>query len=208
LEVRNKMDVVRYALAVVAGYLLGSFPTGYIVARGLKGVDPRQHGSGRTGGTNILRSAGKQAALLTVIGDFAKGLLPVLLARSLVGTDVAAVLAGLAAVLGHNRSIFLRFGGGAGSMTNVGVVTALAPHVVPFMAVAGIATAVVSRTASIASIATAVMMLVATVVSFLLALSPPAVMAYGVLACALIIFELRPNIERLRNGTERRVENY
>jgi glycerol-3-phosphate acyltransferase PlsY len=202
------MDVVRYALAVVAGYLLGSFPTGYIVARGLKGVDPRQHGSGRTGGTNILRSAGKQAALLTVIGDFAKGLLPVLLARSLVGTDVAAVLAGLAAVLGHNRSIFLRFGGGAGSMTNVGVVTALAPHVVPFMAVAGIATAVISRTASIASIATAVMMLVATVVSFLLALSPPAVMAYGVLACALIIFELRPNIERLRNGTERRVENY
>ncbi len=202
------MDVVRFALVVIAGYLLGSFPTGYIVARGLKGVDPRQHGSGRTGGTNILRSAGRQAALLTVIGDFTKGLLPVLLARSLVGTDVAAVLAGLAAVLGHNRSIFLRFGGGAGSMTNVGVVTALAPHVVPFMAIAGIGTAVVSRTASIASIATAVVMLVATVASFLLALSPPAVMAYGVLACALIILELRPNIERLRNGTERRVENY
>lgn len=202
------MDVVRYALVVVAGYLLGSFPTGYIVARGLKGVDPRQHGSGRTGGTNILRSAGRQAALLTVIGDFLKGLLPVLLARAVVGTDVAAVLAGLAAVLGHNRSVFLRFGGGAGSMTNVGVVTALAPHVVPFMAIAGIGTAVVSRTASIASIATAVMMLVATVVSFLLALSPPAVVAYGVLSCALIIFELRPNIARLRNGTERRVENY
>ena len=107
------MEILRYAAVIVLGYLLGSFPTGYLVAWLWKGVDPRQHGSGRTGGTNILRAAGKEAALLTVIGDLLKGALAVLVARTLVGTDSAVVMAGLAAVLGHNRSIFLRFRGGA-----------------------------------------------------------------------------------------------
>src|SRR4030042_5610079 len=142
-----------YAIAVtVIGYLLGSFPTGYLLAR-LKGVDPRQAGSGRTGGTNILRTAGKVPALLTVVGDLLKGALAVWIARALAGSDAAAVLAGLAAVLGHNHSIFLGLRGGAGSMTNVGVVLALAPQVVPLIAVAGIGVAIIWRTASLASIA-------------------------------------------------------
>jgi glycerol-3-phosphate acyltransferase PlsY len=202
------MQAVRFVAVVLLGYLMGSFPTGYLAARLLRGIDPRRHGSGRTGGTNILRSAGKGAALVTVVGDFMKGLLPVLLARSLVGTDAAAVATGLAAVLGHNRSIFLRFGGGAGSMTNAGVVMALAPHVVPFMAVAAFIAARLSRIAAVTSIAAAAVMAVAMAVSFLLSLSPPAVVAYGVLAFALIMFELRPNIQRLRSGTERRVDVY
>ncbi len=202
------MDVVRYVLVAVAGYLLGSFPTGVIVARGLKGVDPRQFGSGRTGGTNILRSAGKPAAVLTVIGDFAKGLLPVLLARAVVGTEAAAVVAGLAAVLGHNHSIFLGFHGGAGSMTNAGAVAGLAPHVVLFMAAAAFVAGRLSRIASVTSMIVAATMAVALAISYLLSLSPPAYVVYGLLACALIVFELRPNIDRLRNGTERRVENY
>ena len=202
------MEILRYAGVIVLGYLLGSFPTGYLVARTWKGVDPRQHGSGRTGGTNILRAAGKEAALLTVIGDLLKGALAVLVARTLVGTDSAVVVAGLAAVLGHNRSIFLHFRGGAGSMTNVGVVLAMAPHVVPFMAVAALVAALLSRIASVASIAAATIMVVALAGSFFLSLTSAAYVVYGVLACALIIFELRPNIERLRSGSERRVEHY
>ena len=202
------MEILRYAAVIVLGYLVGSFPTGYLVARMWKGVDPRRHGSGRTGGTNILRAAGKKAALLTVIGDLSKGALAVLLARTVVGTDSAAVLAGLAAVLGHNRSVFLEFRGGAGSMTNVGVVLAMAPHVVPFMAAAALVAALLSRIASVASIASATVMVAALVASFFLSLTPPAYVVYGVLACALIIFELRPNIERLRSGSERRVGHY
>jgi len=202
------MEILRYAAVIVLGYLVGSFPTGYLVARTWKGVDPRQHGSGRTGGTNILRAAGKEAALLTIIGDLSKGALAVLVARTLVGTDGAVVVAGLAAVLGHNRSIFLRFRGGAGSMTNVGVVLAMAPHVVPFMAVAALVAALLSRIASVASIAAATIMVVALAGSFFLSLTSAAYVVYGVLACALIIFELRPNIERLRSGSERRVEHY
>ena len=201
------MRIVHIAVTLL-GYLVGAFPTGYLVARLWKGVDPRQHGSGRTGATNVLRAAGRWPALLTVFGDLIKGLLSVLLARVLVGTDSAVVLAGLAAVLGHNRSVFLGFGGGAGSMTNAGVVLALAPHVVPFMAIAAFITALRTRTASLVSIAAAVTMLVAFVISFFLSLVPVAYVIYSVLACALIFFELKPNIERLLSGSERRVEHY
>lgn len=202
------MELVKYAGTLVAAYLIGSFPTGYLVARWFKGVDPRQHGSGRTGGTNILRTAGKGAALVTVAGDLLKGAVAVLLARAWMGTQLSMVLAGLAAVLGHNHSIFLRFRGGAGAMTNAGVVLALAPHVVVFMAAAAFIAAKLSRMASVGSIASVVAMVIVMLASFLLSQTPLAYVVYGVLACALILLELRPNIERLLSGTERRVENY
>ncbi len=202
------MEVLRYVVVTVLGYLVGSFPTGYLIARLWKGVDPRQYGSGRTGGTNVLRAAGKGAALLTVLSDVLKGVVAILLARVLVGADGVVVVAGLAAVLGHNRSIFLGFHGGAGSMTNAGVVLVLAPHVVPVMAAAAFVAALLSRTASLSSIAAAVAMVVALVISFFLSFTPIAHVVYGVLACVLILFELRPNIERLLSGSERRVEHY
>ncbi len=198
----------KYAAIVIAAYLIGSFPTGYLMARWFKGVDPRQHGSGRTGGTNILRTAGKGAALATVAGDLLKGVVAVLVARAWPGTQLGMVLAGLAAVLGHNRSIFLRFRGGAGAMTNAGVVLALAPHVVPFMLAAAFIAARVSRMASVTTIASIAAMVVVMLASFLLAVTPMAYVLYGVLACALILLELRPNLRRLATGSERRVENY
>lgn len=208
VEVIDPMELGKYAGTLIAAYLVGSFPTGYLVARCFKGIDPRQYGSGRTGGTNILRTAGKGAALATVAGDLLKGVIAVLLARAWLGTQLAVVVAGLGAVLGHNRSIFLRFHGGAGAMTNAGVVLALAPHVVPVMAAAAFIAAKLSRTASVTSIASVVAMVVAMLASFLLSLTPVAYVMYGILACALILLELRPNIQRLLAGSERRVENY
>ncbi len=202
------MEILGYAGVAIVAYVLGSFPTGYLCARWLKGVDPREHGSGRTGGTNILRSAGKGAALLTVLGDLAKGALAVMLARIWPGTDAAVVVAGLAAVLGHNHSLFLRFRGGAGSATNFGVVLAMVPLVAPVVLAAAVVTALLSRMASLASVAAAVAMVLALLVSFWLSYSPAAYVIYGLLACAMIIYELRPNIQRLRTGSERRVEHY
>ncbi len=208
MEAEYTVEVVQYSAVALVGYFVGSFPTGYLVARGLKGVDPRQHGSGRTGGTNVLRSAGRGAALLTILGDLLKGILAVLVARWVAGTYVAAVVAGLAALLGHNRSIFLGFHGGAGSMTNAGVMLALAPHVVPFMLMGALVAALLSHTAAVVSITAATVMVIGLVLSFLLALTPTVYVLYGVLALALILFELRPNIARLRAGSERRVDNY
>jgi acyl phosphate:glycerol-3-phosphate acyltransferase len=201
------MGIVYTVAAAVIGYLLGSFPTGYLLAR-LKGVDPRQAGSGRTGGTNVLRTAGKVPALLTVIGDMLKGALAVWIARSLAGTDAAVVLAGLAAVVGHNHSVFLGFRGGAGSMTNVGVVLALAPQVVILIAVLGIGVGIITHTASLASIAAVVATLVGMVIAALVGWVPAIYVAYGIVVCAIILFELRSNIQRLRDGSDRPVMSY
>lgn len=202
------MQFVQFVVMTIVAYLLGSFPTGYLAARSFKGVDPRQHGSGRTGGTNILRTAGKGAALVTVTGDLLKGLLAVLLARFWIGTQVAEVIAGLAAVLGHNRSIFLGFRGGAGSMTNVGALLAMTPYVVPFVAVAAYIAGRATRVAALVSIAAAATSILVLSVGYLATFTPVAYLIYAVSAGLLILFELRPNLQRLSNGTERRVENY
>jgi len=202
------MRIWPYVGIAVVGYLCGAFPTGYLAARWLKGVDPRQHFSGRTGGTNVLRAAGKGAALLTVLGDGLKGALAVLLARWWLGTDVAVVVAGLAAVLGHNRSVFLRFHGGAGAMTNAGVAAAFSPWVLPFVGLAALIAALRTRTASLVSITSAVTLVVTFLAAYLLRLLPLAYVVYSVVAFILILFELRPNLQRLRTHSERRVENY
>lgn len=202
------MLAVQFVVMTIVAYLIGSFPTGYLAARFFKGVDPRKHGSGRTGGTNILRTAGKGAALTTVVGDLLKGLLAVLLARLWIGTQAAEVAAGLAAVLGHNRSIFLGFRGGAGSMTNVGAILSMAPYVVPFVAIAAFVAARISRMASLVSIVAATTAILVLAISYLVAHTPLAYLVYGLLSGLLILFELRPNLHRLSNGTERRVENY
>ena len=144
------MLIVRYVLVTIVGYLIGSFPTGYLVARYWKGVDPRQGGSGRTGGTNVLRTAGKWAAIVTALGDVIKGATAMYVGRWLLNTDPALVLTGLAAVMGHNRSIFLGFRGGAGTSANIGVLLGWTPQVVPFVLVVGVLTAMKTHVACVA----------------------------------------------------------
>src|SRR6185369_1889715 len=106
---------------MLIAYLAGSIPVGVIVARLVGGPDPRSIGSGRTGGTNALRALGRKWAAVVVLGDLAKGALPVLLARILTnGDSLAEVLAAAAAVVGSARSVFVGFGGGRGVGTGVG----------------------------------------------------------------------------------------
>src|SRR2546430_2775575 len=100
-----------YLLLIVIGYLLGSIPTGQMVGTLAGGVDLRRYGSGKTGATNVLRTLGWGAAVVVLAGDLAKGIVAVLIARWLVrdpnAQPLAEVLAGLAAVVGHNWSIFI-----------------------------------------------------------------------------------------------------
>jgi acyl phosphate:glycerol-3-phosphate acyltransferase len=117
---------VKIILLSLAGFLIGSIPTGQIIARS-RGIDLQQTGSGNIGATNVLRTTGKLPALFTLVGDMAKGMAAVLLARYVgVGTWYEGII-GIIAVLGHNFSIFLNFRGGKGVATSLGVLLAYTP---------------------------------------------------------------------------------
>ena len=185
-------------LAILLGYSLGSIPFGYLFGR-LKGVDVRQYGSGRTGGTNVYRAAGTWVALLTGLFDVLKGVAAVLLARQFLGSEVAAALAGAFAVCGHNWSIFLGFRGGAGGGTGAGALLALNPLaglvIVPIFLVV----LFVGRYASIATLAVGIGALVVLPISYLLGApswlgfpTPPGHILFGLLVALWILISLRP----------------
>ncbi len=199
------MLLMQYAVVIIVGYLLGAIPFGYIVGR-LKGIDIRECGSGRTGGTNVLRSAGRLPAAVSITGDLAKGLVAVLLARALLGTELAASLAGIAAVVGHNWSVFIRFRGGAGTGTSMGGYFALAPILT---VVIGIFSAIIGfgllRYASVTSILICLLMSPAMLIGLLFFDQPVEHLAYALAVGSIVLFSHRPNIRRLWQGRERRL---
>ncbi len=210
------MIVLKAAVAALIGYLVGAIPVGLLVSR-LRGIDPREHGSGRTGGTNVYRATGSPAlALLTVTGDVLKGLLPVLLVEVVFPEQpIVLAIAGVAAIAGHNWSAYIRFGGGAGTMTNFGAMLGLSPLTALVMAAVGVVSFRLSRMASVASLAVAwgtlvMLVVVALFVShpspFLARVAPVGLILYGIGEAALVTWALRPNIRRLMRGEERRVE--
>ncbi len=119
-------------------YLLGSFPTAYLLGRLFKKIDIRESGSGNVGGMNILRTAGFLPGLLTIIIDIAKGALAIILALNWSSEPLVVFMAGLLVVLGHNYSVFLRYRGGKGLATGMGVFIALSPHTIPFVFLAAV----------------------------------------------------------------------
>jgi glycerol-3-phosphate acyltransferase PlsY len=199
------MEKVLLTLAAVAiAYLLGSFPSGFLMAR-LWGVNVLASGSGRTGGTNVLRSAGVVPAVLTGLLDVGKGVLAVWLAGVLTGSAVAQVLAGAAVVLGHNHSVFLRFRGGAGVGTSLG---ALAP--ICFFAALGLVVLLLlviftTRYASVGSLTVSTLMPIILLVLGLTGVLSLIYLGYGLAVWIIIVLSHRPNIRRLIAGTERRL---
>lgn len=197
--------MVYWLIPLIVGYLLGSIPVGFLVVRLTRGVDVRQVGSGRTGGTNVLRAAGWGAAVVTGLGDVLKGAAAVWVARALNGPPLMQALAGFAAVVGHNYSIFLGLRGGAGTAPSVGGAIALWPVggllAVPVL----LAVAFLTRYASVASISVALFLPLAFAVGAARGVIPWAYEAHGVLTAILILWALRPNIRRLARGEERRI---
>lgn len=199
------MDILPFIAASLLGYLIGSIPNGVFIAR-FYDADPRDVGSGRTGGTNVYRTAGPAAGVITALLDSFKGIVAVLAAQYLFPDLVlTASLAGLLAIVGHNWSIFLKFGGGAGTMTNLGALLTLSPLTFVLAGLTGLAALVTSRIASVGSLSVAWAALIVFVVRGFLGQSPPELIVYGVGEALIITWSLRPNIQRLLAGNERRI---
>lgn len=197
------MNYILALIAILVAYLFGSIPVGYLAAR-LYGVDVTASGSGRTGGTNVLRSAGPVAAALTVLGDILKGLIPVYLLAT-VAHPLVTALAATATVLGHNRSIFLRFRGGVGAGTAIGALAGLTFPGALIVAVCALVALAVSRYASVLSTSIAIASLIILIVFAMLNYTPYEYIISGVLSLLVMFNALRPNFARLRAGTERKI---
>ncbi len=199
------MAVGKTVAAWIAAYLIGSIPAGLFWAWVTKKVDVRQHGSGRTGGGNVWRTAGLGAAVLTVLSDALKGATAIFVARAMGLGAWAIALAGTLAVVGHNHSIFLKFHGGAGTMTSLGVIAAyswsgaLVVFVIPALLIVWL----VGHT-SVASIYIALVM----PLFFALRGDLPTALAFALPTMSLTLWSLRPNIRRLYRREERFIQPY
>ena len=200
-----------------AAFLFGSIPTGYVIAM-IKGVDLRKVGSGNIGATNVLRAMGKGAAIITLAGDVLKGVIPVLAVRyfypntgiqfsgqlvsiplQITDTRVAFEgVIGLAAILGHNFSIFLKFKGGKGVATSLGVALALSPHAALMAATAWLLTFRISGYSSLSGlVAFALFPFCIYIIDY-----SAEKIAIAVIIMALIFITHRGNIKRLITGKE------
>ena len=196
-------------VSAVFGYLLGSVPFAVIVSRAFRLADPRSFGSGNPGATNVLRSGSKAAALLTLIGDAAKGWLAMFIAARVMQSGIhpdgageaAVAVAGLAAFLGHVFPITLRFRGGKGVATALGVLLGFSGALAGITAGIWLAVVAVTRYSSLAALVAAV---AAPVVSWWLLGNAEITLTVAVM-CAVLIYRHKSNIRKLLAGSEGRI---
>jgi glycerol-3-phosphate acyltransferase PlsY len=198
----------RWAGLLAASYLLGSVSFSLVVVWALRRIDLRTLGSGNAGATNVLRASGRWPALLVLLLDIGKGVVPVRVAQQLGAPAEVAAGAGLAAIVGHVFPVFFGFRGGKGVATASGVFLALVPLAAGSALVVFVALVAATRYVSLGSIAAAatVPLLAAAYARF--GLAPPltpVTLALLVSAAATVLFRHRANLARLRAGTERRL---
>ncbi len=203
------MNWFLYSIGIGGGYLLGSVPTGYLVARA-RGVDIRKYGSGNIGATNVFRALGKAAGTFVLLVDAVKGAvaagaLPMLLMRFAesgdgVSPESLSIAAGVAAILGHNYTCWLRFKGGKGIATSAGVLLVLMPKGLGLALATWLVVFLGWRYVSLASIVAAAVL---PLLVWLTGASPTMVGIAFILG-ALAVYKHRSNLQRLRAGTESR----
>lgn len=192
-------------IVFVTAYLIGSIPTGYIIVKAFTGQDIRTIGSGSTGATNVKRVMGKKWFFITLLLDAFKGALPVILAKlfatTFTGIGLLPVVAAIAVILGHSRSIFLKFTGGKSVASGVGTILALNWQVGLMIALIWSIITYASKYVSLGSI-------VALAISPVLmwwCKAPAAYIGYCALAAVYVIWLHRSNIQRLIKGEENKV---
>lgn len=198
-------NIIQILIAVIGAYLVGSIPTGYIIVKLFTGQDIRQVGSGSTGATNVKRVMGKKWFFIVMLLDAFKGALPVILAKvfatAFTGIGLLPVLAAVAAILGHSKSIYLKFTGGKSVATGVGTIIALNWQVgLIIAAVWGLIT-YFSKYVSLGSI---IALAISPILMWRLNM-PISYVVYCALGALYIIWLHRENIIRLINGNENKV---
>jgi acyl phosphate:glycerol-3-phosphate acyltransferase len=188
-------------LLLIAAYLFGSFPTGFLACKWLKGIDIRSVGSGSTGATNVLRTLGKPAGISVFTIDVLKGVAAILLARYVNAPDWLVVLVGLVGILGHSKPVWLGFKGGKSVAISLGVLLAMDWRVGLGAFGLFLISILITRIVSISSIAAA-----AGVVGVMLAfqLTLPYLL-FAVLGSAYVVWLHRANIRRVMAGTEPKI---
>jgi glycerol-3-phosphate acyltransferase PlsY len=204
--------VAKSALIAVLSYLIGSFPAGYLAGR-IAGVDIRTVGSGNVGATNVLRALGKRFGYPVFLIDFGKGVVAVILSRLIAKSggsnentiELAGMLSGICAVVGHSFPLWLKFRGGKGVATSIGVLFALMPLAAAIMCIVWIATFEITRYVSLASVMAAVSLPISFAgMLFLNRLNTPVLLYFSLCLAAVIVIRHRSNLSRLAKGTEPR----
>lgn len=188
-----------YVLILFA-FIMGSIPVGLIIAK-IKGVDLRKVGSGNIGATNVLRAMGKGPAIITLLGDMFKGFIPVYLSTYLLDDTFIRGITGLFAILGHDFSLFLRFRGGKGVATSIGVLLAYSPIVAILTILLWIIVVFLSRYSSMGAI---VSFLLLPLNTYILDHSYDK-LTISTLMTLLLLFKHRDNIGRLLSGKEPKI---
>ena len=190
-----------YLITPLAAYLLGSVSSAILISRLLGLPDPRTEGSRNPGATNVLRLGSKPGAVLTLVGDIAKGVLPVVAARWILDEPVLLTLAALGAFLGHLFPVYFRFEGGKGVATALGVLAAIDWQLASILIATWLVVAAVFRYSSLAALVTAA---AAPIYLFWLT-GEPVFVALGVVLAALLFFRHSENIRRLLCGNESKI---
>ena len=190
-----------YLLMSVLSYLVGSIPSGLILGKLFWHTDLRKYGSHNIGATNAWRTLGKVPGIIVFLADSLKGQAGVLLGLSLVGTPLAAVIGGLLAIIGHSFSIFLRFRGGKGVATSLGVLTMLMGNVTLIVFALWFTIVYMTRYVSLGSVVAGVL----TPILAALFAYPMEYIVFTVIAAFLVIVRHHENIKRLMDGTENKI---
>jgi glycerol-3-phosphate acyltransferase PlsY len=204
--------VAKSALIAVLSYVIGSFPAGYLAGR-IAGVDIRTVGSGNVGATNVLRALGKRFGYPVFLIDFGKGAVAVILSRLIAKSggsnentiELAGMLSGICAVVGHSFPLWLKFRGGKGVATSIGVLFALMPLAAAIVCIVWVVTFEIGRYVSLASVIAAIALPISVAVMFFLdRLNTPVLLYFSLGLAAVIVIRHRTNLSRLAKGTEPR----
>ncbi len=196
------MEIIRILICAIVAYLLGSINTSILVGKLFGMKDIREHGSGNAGATNTLRTLGKKAAALTVLGDAIKGILAIIAARIIGEGAICTYVAGICVVLGHNFPVFFGFKGGKGILTSTAVIFMTDWRIGIILTVISIGIMAISKYVSLGSIAGSVLFPV------LIAIFYPGdmkILAFAIVLGILAIIRHKQNISRLLNGTENKL---